>query len=108
MAFSAASRMGSGSTYPGGNVCAVASRMRTASVAAIVSSDGLYNKLPVRKIMLRLLGLWTLLFIEGASLHAEAPPVAAESELRDLVERYVIDREALARRYPLQSAPHTF
>jgi hypothetical protein len=77
-------------------------------VAAIVSSDGLYNKLPVRKIMLRLLGLWTLLLIKGASLQAEEPPVAAESTLRDLVERYVTDREALARRYPVESSPERF
>ena len=58
--------------------------------------------------MLRLAGLLPLLFIHGALVHAEKPPVAAESELRDLVERYTTDREALARRYPVESSPERF
>ncbi|MGH9392228.1 MAG: DUF885 family protein, partial [Vicinamibacteria bacterium] len=46
--------------------------------------------------------------IAGASLRADEPPVAAESELRDLVERFVTDREALSRRYPVESSPERF
>ena len=58
--------------------------------------------------MLRLVRLLPVFFIYGAGLHAEEPPVAAESELRDLVDRYTIDREALARRYPVESSPERF
>src|SRR3990172_12818653 len=58
--------------------------------------------------MPRLLGFLTLILVHGIALRAEKPPVAAESELRDLVERYVTDREALARRYPVESAPERF
>jgi hypothetical protein len=58
--------------------------------------------------MLRLLGFSTLILVQGVVLGAEEPPVAAESELRDLVERYVTDREALARRYPVESSPERF
>ncbi len=54
---------------------------------------------------MRLAGLLPLFFMHGALVHAEKPPVAAESELRDLVERYTTDREALARRYPVESSP---
>src|SRR3990172_1910713 len=58
--------------------------------------------------MPRLLGFLTLILVHGIALRAEKPPVAAESELRDLVERYVTDREALARRYPVESSPERF
>ncbi len=54
--------------------------------------------------MLRLLGLLPLFFFASA-LEAEEPPVAAESELRDLVDRYSTDLDALSRRYPVASSP---
>ncbi len=41
-------------------------------------------------------------------LSAEEPPVAAESQLRDLVERYFTDLEALSRRYPVPSSSERF
>jgi hypothetical protein len=53
-------------------------------------------------------GFLALLLISSPSLHADEPPVAAESELRDLVDRYAIDREALSRRYPVDSSPERF
>ena len=40
-------------------------------------------------------------FISGA----ETPPVTAESELRDLVSWFSIDRQALGRRYPVDASP---
>ena len=36
---------------------------------------------------------------------AESPPVAAESELRDLVSWFSTDRQALGRRYPVDASP---
>ena len=53
--------------------------------------------------MLRLPVLLLLLLISTAAIGADEPPVSAESELRDLVDRYVTDREALYRRYPVDS-----
>jgi len=53
-------------------------------------------------------GFLALSLISGASLLADEPPVAAESELRDLVDRFVTDREALSRRYPVDSSPERF
>ncbi len=58
--------------------------------------------------MLRLVALLPLFLIHGAPLLANEPPVAAESELRDLVERYATDLDALGRRYPVQSSPERF
>jgi hypothetical protein len=75
--------------------------------AAIVSSSGLYNKLLARRIMPRFAALFPLFLIHGP-LQAEEPPVAAESELRDLVDRYSTDLDALSRRYPVESSPERF
>ena len=36
---------------------------------------------------------------------ASGPPVTAQSELRDLVDRYETDRSALLRRYPVERSP---
>jgi uncharacterized protein (DUF885 family) len=47
----------------------------------------------------------TLTLVQGAALFADEPPVAAESELRDLVDRYSTDLDALSRRYPVASSP---
>jgi hypothetical protein len=55
--------------------------------------------------MLRLVPLILLL---GLRVEAEPAPVAAESELRDLVELFATDREALSRRYPVESSPERF
>jgi hypothetical protein len=59
----------------------------------------------MRKNMLRRSGLFVLWLVSASSVKADPPPVAATSELRDLVERYVIDRDALSRRYPVESSP---
>jgi hypothetical protein len=53
----------------------------------------------------RIVALLTLTSLHAASLHADDPPVAAESELRDLVDRYSTDLDALSRRYPVASSP---
>ncbi len=55
--------------------------------------------------MVRLVPLFLLL---GLRVQAEPAPVAAESELRDLVELFATDREALSRRYPVESSPERF
>ncbi|HSF20174.1 MAG TPA: DUF885 family protein [Vicinamibacteria bacterium] len=39
---------------------------------------------------------------------AENPPVAAKSELRDLVSRFSVDLDALGRRYPVDASPERF
>jgi hypothetical protein len=54
------------------------------------------------------LSLSALFLFCGTGLNAEKPPAAATSELRDLVDRFVIDREALSRRYPVESSPERF
>ncbi|HEY7816764.1 MAG TPA: DUF885 family protein, partial [Vicinamibacteria bacterium] len=41
-------------------------------------------------------------------VYPEEPPVAAESELRDLVERYSTDLDALSRRYPVPASSERF
>jgi hypothetical protein len=58
--------------------------------------------------MLRLSALVPLLLLPVSRLHAEKPPVAAESELRDLVDRYSTDLDALSRRYPVPSSSERF
>jgi hypothetical protein len=47
----------------------------------------------------------TLLLASTSSAASEEPLLAAESELRDLVARFATDREALSRRYPVESSP---
>jgi hypothetical protein len=49
--------------------------------------------------------LLTLTLFQAAALFADEPPVAAESELRDLVDRYSTDLDAVSRRYPVASSP---
>jgi len=51
----------------------------------------------------------------AAAARAQAPlppepsgPIAAESELRDVVDRFAIDRLALGRRYPVEASPERF
>jgi Bacterial protein of unknown function (DUF885) len=58
--------------------------------------------------MLRLSALAPLFWIHASLLSAEEPPLAAESELRDLVDRYSTDLDALSRRYPVPSSPERF
>jgi hypothetical protein len=41
----------------------------------------------------------------AAALDPAGPPRGTESELRDLVDRYSDDRQALLRRYPVELSP---